>query len=355
MAFSEIYVDPSIAADSGTGTVGDPFGDLEYAIEQTTFDTTNGTRINVKAGTAEVLALEMGLAFKSIVTTPAWVTSFAAQIIIQGYTTAAGDGGMGSISGGGLVPILQDNQIDYVWFVDMVLHTIGSGGYIALVDNWCGFVNCELHGSTGTGAKGGVSCDASTIFVGCYFHDIAAWGINTGGACYVTNCYFKDGAVNKFAIALDIRSTDVAVNNVIDFDQTGTGIGIHLDGDFANVNNNSIFNAAAGTGSGIKIASTDGPSSILNNIVEGFSGAGGIGFNFGEAGARIGVYGGNAAYNNTTNYVAPSGVGHQLGGSASNEALSASPFADAAAGDFSPVDTGSVKEGSLPQDFGGGV
>ena len=56
MALTEIYVDPSIAADSGTGTIGDPFGDLEYAIEQTTFDTTNGTRLNVKAGTDDFLS-----------------------------------------------------------------------------------------------------------------------------------------------------------------------------------------------------------------------------------------------------------------------------------------------------------
>ena len=54
MAITEVYVDPSIAADSGAGTVGDPYGDLEYAIEQTTFDTTNGTRVNIKIGRAHV-------------------------------------------------------------------------------------------------------------------------------------------------------------------------------------------------------------------------------------------------------------------------------------------------------------
>ena len=43
---TELYVDPSIAADSGAGTIGDPYGDLEYCIEQETFDLTNGTRIN---------------------------------------------------------------------------------------------------------------------------------------------------------------------------------------------------------------------------------------------------------------------------------------------------------------------
>ena len=50
MAITEIYVDPAINADSGTGTIGDPFGDLEYAIKQTTFDTTNGTRVKISIG-----------------------------------------------------------------------------------------------------------------------------------------------------------------------------------------------------------------------------------------------------------------------------------------------------------------
>ena len=44
MAITEVYVDPSIAGDSGVGTIGDPYGDLEYAIEQETFDTKKCTR-----------------------------------------------------------------------------------------------------------------------------------------------------------------------------------------------------------------------------------------------------------------------------------------------------------------------
>ena len=63
MAFSEVYVDPSIAADSGTGTIGDPFGDLEYAIEQSTFDTTNGTRVNNSNVTVAALQEGDTLAF----------------------------------------------------------------------------------------------------------------------------------------------------------------------------------------------------------------------------------------------------------------------------------------------------
>lgn len=87
MALTEIYVDPSIAGDSGAGTIGDPYGDLEYAIEQITFDTSNGNRINIKAGTDEVLAVELGAAISGASISP----SETAPLIFQGYTTTAGE------------------------------------------------------------------------------------------------------------------------------------------------------------------------------------------------------------------------------------------------------------------------
>ena len=99
MAITEIYVDPSINADSGTGAIGTPYGDLEWAIEQATFDTTNGTRINIKAGTAEILAASLDTALNSASPSAAWVPTPTAQLIFQGYTTAAGDGGKGDIDG----------------------------------------------------------------------------------------------------------------------------------------------------------------------------------------------------------------------------------------------------------------
>jgi hypothetical protein len=52
---ADIYVDPSINANTGTGTIGDPYGDLQYAITSTT-QGTSGDQFNIKSGTAEVMA-----------------------------------------------------------------------------------------------------------------------------------------------------------------------------------------------------------------------------------------------------------------------------------------------------------
>ena len=87
---SETYVDPSIAGASGAGTVGDPYGDLQHALDTMTRDATNGDRINIKAGTDEILA---GVIDLTTYGTP----SSAAHLVFQGYTSAAGDGGIGGI------------------------------------------------------------------------------------------------------------------------------------------------------------------------------------------------------------------------------------------------------------------
>ena len=57
MAITEVYVDPAINGNSGTGTLVDPYGDLQYALDTKARDSTNGDRFNIKAGTAEVLAV----------------------------------------------------------------------------------------------------------------------------------------------------------------------------------------------------------------------------------------------------------------------------------------------------------
>jgi len=56
----------SIVSDSG------PFGDLEWAIEQTTFDLAEGTRVNIKNGTDEILAAKLETALADTGTSIAW-------------------------------------------------------------------------------------------------------------------------------------------------------------------------------------------------------------------------------------------------------------------------------------------
>lgn len=343
MALTEIYVDPSIAADSGTGTSGDPFGDLEYAIVQTTFDTTNGLRINIKAGTDEVLAADLLTSFNDTSVSVAWAFSETAPLYIQGYTSTAGDGGVGGISGGGgnFSLMSPGGTQRYITLCDLHLHNTGSAAILDL-NNYSNVIRCELDDSTSNAIEGAVGVNV----VGNYIHNIGGQGVN-GLTTYIGFNYFENGANNFAATAGGgcVNGSDTVVaNNIFVLDSTSDAINV---GDTSIIINNSIYSNAGG-GKGLYIAGTAAPSVIANNLIEGFSSAGGRAINFATSSAECRVLANNSWYDCETGIdTHPSTAVIEEG----NEELTGSPFTDAANGDFSPVNIGSVKEGSWPASF----
>lgn len=348
-ARSELYVDPSINADSGAGTSGDPYGDLEYAIEQTTFDTTNGHRVNIKSGSTETLAAQLNTALTDTATTVAWAPSVNPPLCFQGYTTTAGDGGVGVISGGGSVSIYDNSTRDFVSFVDLELTDVGANVIVRTDRNGL-IANCNIHKSTGSNVA--VQVGAFSNIINCHVHDVAYVGIKVSGAAsHVFHCFLEDGPTQNMSLAgiwLD-GSYSVAAHNIVRLASGSTANGLRLFFlDQCVAFNNSVF-AVNGTEPGIA-ATGRFRHSIYANLVEGFSGVGGVGIDFGK---DPHVVGGNASYNNTTDYVGPTEFAtYDLG---DDESLSASPFTDPTNNDFNPVNTGNVKEGALPSEFGGGV
>ena len=349
---SEIVMVADITSDSSSPTdvTSDtaPFGDLEYAIEQTTFDTTNGTRVHIKVGTDEVVVASLDNALDDTVTTVAWVPSLAAPCVFQGYTAVADDGGIGGISGGGSVGIFAGATFDFINFIDIHAHNCGSAAVFD-VDNDCIFLNVEVNNTTGDG----INTDNNALIQGCYVHDIGNNGLAVNAIGVVQNNFLANGT-KDFVNAMFITTSCVVLRNIIKIDGTSNGISW---GNQTSIINNSIW-SNGGTGSGIRGRSANVRAlSITNNLVEGFSGTGGVGFdNTDNVNIKIVSYGGNAAFDNATEYTTPGGhVFLELGGASSNETLSATPFTDASNDDFAPVNTGAVKEGSLPDDFGNGA
>lgn len=345
MAYTEIYVDPSLDASpqTGTGTVGDPYSDLEYAIIQSTFDTTNGTRINVKAGTDEVLSAALNTALADTSVSVAWVPGPAAPLIIQGYTTAAADGGVGGISGGGSVGIITGGTYNGVYFIDMHLHNTGAATVVDLNDD-CGVIRCEIDNTTGAG----VLLDAWGQISQNYIHNIGTFGAQVFSG-YIAYNYFENGT-NQFTYCVTSQAVDTTVidRNIMKLDGASDGIWLQQK---MIVTNNSIW-SNAGTGQGITMTDSGNYNmAVNNNIVEGFSGTGGIGFDLDDATSEFVSFMNNSAYNNATEYNLPANPMITM---ADNETLGASPFTSASTGDFQPVDTGGVKEGSWPQIIGGG-
>lgn len=339
MAITELYVDPSIAADSGAGTVGDPYGDLEYALEETDWDSTNGIRVSIKAGTDEVLAAELSVAMASTVSASksiAWSPSQTAPLVFQGYTTAAGDRGVGGISGGGSVAIYTSTTLDFISFVDLHLHNTGAN-IILTVDDHIRVINCELDNST----AGGILLGEKGLILRNYFHNIGGIGVDSvqSETTFVAFNYFENGT-NDFSACIDLIF-GIIFRNIIKVDTASTGIRI---GTSTVCIGNSLYGAGS-SGSGIIVTVADTAAIVLNNIISGFT----TGLHMGGTNAGLMFDGGNAFYNNTQDELAAITVDPIS--LQANESLIADPFTDAANGDFSPVDTGSVKEGAYPQTF----
>ncbi|HDZ37153.1 MAG TPA: hypothetical protein ENH62_02515 [Marinobacter sp.] len=340
MALTEIYVDPAIAADSGAGTVGDPYGDLEYAIEQETFDLTNGTRVNTKDGTDEILVANIATAMADTSVSIAWVPGELFPLVFQGYTSTAGDGGIGGISGGGSVTVCTSIALDYVNFVDMHLHNCGSATVIDL-DNFCAVLRCEVDNTTG----GGVLLDGGSLIMSNYIHNVGTIGATAHQGSYIVHNFYENG-INKFNMCIGGQNSALYIGrNICKIDSTSDGIEVGQD---AYAENNSIW-SDGGTGQGIFSIDARIASAIINNIVEGFSGAGGIGYDLDNATFGIKVYGGNASYDNATHFNAP-GL-YLIDDLGDNEILTESPFMDAANGDFRPRNVGNIYFGALPSGY----
>ena len=179
-AMAEIYIDPGIAGDVGTGTFGDPYGDFEYAIQQTAFSGTRSTRFNVKSGTDEVLARPLDY----ILVDAEYKPTREAPLVIQGYDKEPGDGGSAGISGGDKFSIFGDAGLDNVIFTDLNLKNSGQSNVIELNDH-CSLLNCEISNSK----SNGVITHEGSFMSGCYIHDIEDVGVIIGHKSLMINNY----------------------------------------------------------------------------------------------------------------------------------------------------------------------
>ncbi len=327
MAITQVYVDPAINANSGTGTIGDPYGDLQYALNTKVRDAVNGDQFNIKAGTAEVLAAPLTLATYGTPTQPAY-------LVLRGYTTAANDGGIAEINCNG-ASMWTVTTYDFVGLVDLKIHNGGNNNLVNLDTN-CFFVNCEFYPGVSTPVSktllsvGGID----GLIAHCYFHDPGTTGFGlqiVGGRTVVVNNFIDAGTSTMTnGISIGTAPGAVVIGNIIRLNSTGTGIGISATRGGTSIIGNTIYNAAAGTGSGINFSGSTYCASIaMNNVVEGFSGVGGVGI---KGTGSIMFLGHNATYNCATP-VSVSEITH-VDKTAYDVLLGASPFTSPAGANY---------------------
>lgn len=339
-ALAQVYVDPSRNANIGVGTSGDPYGDLQYALETHTRDATNGTQINIKAGTAEVLAAPLSF---TTFTSP---TNTSNPTVFRGYTSTAGDGGIGVINGNG--GAVSSGQSFTNWY-DLEIHNGGSATIIDTGSN-CTIRNCKIHNTSGIG----INLNAAVcLVIQCEITDCGEGVVAAAANCFIEYNYFKFGGTRNFTTATRNVVTGHTRWNRNIFSIGTSGNAIYIAGVGGHCIGNSIL-ANGSTGYGIQPNTTSRvvSSLIMNNVVEGFSGGGGMGFNWTSATNKPIAYSGNAAYGNTTDYANVGDMGAIE--NVDNEVLSASPFAKSGSDTFAnrfvyfaPADTGNIRGGAI--------
>jgi hypothetical protein len=319
---SHYYVDYGAGSDdTGTGAIGAPWKTIQKALDNAVED--DGVQVNIKAGTAQVLAASLDL---TAYTTTNGATAFGDPLILRGYTSAANDGGIGEIDcGGNTMWAVTTN--DNIGLFDLEIHTCGDNHAVVL-DSAGVVVNCEIHAGASSPSGKYLLTLLSGFVIGCYLHDTgdgAARGISGSISvdCYNNYIVLDNDAeaaygiygCNTFGNIIVCQKTD---QRAIESHQRMIG--------------NIIYNTTAGATSAVRnTSSTYGGSHapVINNIIVGFSGVGGIGVQT----SRATMIGYNAFYNCTT-YVSVTTV--NFGDLTANDvALAADPFTDAANGDFS--------------------
>jgi len=255
MAKSEYYVDPL----NGSDTTGDGLSDatawqtVQHALNNITKNVTDGDRINVKDTADDVLTAQLNFS-----TIGNYNLTF--PLLIEGYTSTAGDGGVGGISGGGTTGIIT-TQRQYIGFRNMHLHNTGANAIINIKRS--AVEGCEFNGSsstTGVAVSEGACCDS-------YFHDLSGDGLSIAGGVAIGN-YFKQGATNSFGSALYANTNSFVVCNIISVD--GASNGIETSTNPCTVANNSIL-GDGGSGAGILVNGNNYASNYVNNLIEGFA------------------------------------------------------------------------------------
>lgn len=330
MATSLYYVDYGSGNDTtGNGAIGTPWKTIAKALSGAggggiTQNTTDGDQINLKAGTAHVNAAALDLASYG---TPA----AAYPLIIRGYTTAANDGGVGEIDCNGAT-MWAATTYDYIMLVDLKIYASINVNLIVLDSN-CTLFRCEVY-ITGGAVDYVITLGIEGVVSGCYIHGTNAGGIgiNANTNATITGNYIDMG-LNGLSYGIRVAAQAVVTGNVIRANAAGAyGIYQNNTSYRANITGNILYNLAAGTGPAIFLgdAAAEYGHVIMNNIICGWSGAGGTTV---TGTCNITMLGYNAFWNNANSYAISDQKFIDL--TAFDVALAADPFVDAANGDFS--------------------
>jgi hypothetical protein len=354
-AVTEYYVNLATGNDTtGNGTSGNPWLTIQKALNTITRDATNGDRINCASSGTNSAAL-------SFTTYSSGGGTQAAPLIIEGYTTTAGDGGRAAINCNG-ASFINSAVVEGVYLCDLDLSNsnTGAGQPCVQLDKHSGLFRCTIRDAY----YGYQLANSYPHFcVACGFTEIDQTAILSDHEHdLITDNWIVDGSTLKLGgYGISVPGTGANIHrNIISLasGSAASGIGcVSVITQDASITHNSIF-GPNGTGRGIYlvVGTGDPPALVANNLIQGFNGAGGDGIEISGTTRSAIVMDGNCVSDATTKYNLGENI---LLPMLDNESLSGNVFAFSGANTFAnrftywaPLDVGNVWAGAFPQGSG---
>jgi len=310
-------------APGGGGSHATAYKTIQYALDDigaTHGKGAQGDQVNICDEATNYPAAALSLAAYG-------VPASGAPLILRGYTATANDGGRGSISRPG-GSIISGGTISHTHLRDLVLTGGVSTTPLVRLGDYCELTSLEMI-PTGFPVYYALSLGSHCRVIGNTTRYIAgvgqfAYGCYSPGSGLVWGNYW-DGS---WATG---NEGSIMIGNICLVRTMGYN-GLGAAGSHSVFIGNIVYSLVANNYMGILMtAFTDRRNSIaVNNIVCGYSGAGGRGIGT-YATEQVWMAGHNAYWNNTTNYYAGETY---IDLTANDIQLTADPFVDAPNGDF---------------------
>lgn len=329
MPLTKVYVDPSVGGP-GSGTIGDPYASLQYALDNHARDTSNGNEFLITPGTPLVLSAPLDFS--------TWGSfTWSAPVSIRG------NGGQAEIDCNGNSCTSHTATTPYGFCMsDVRVHNTGmnvmfdkafrSSAFYKCEFDDCDadcfnvevteahrFINCHFHNISGTAISGNKS---GMLVEGCHFandgsHEMDACISATAQIAAVSHCTFSIGGATTAILADSTGAYQLIFNNNSILSDGGSGYGIFIRrGIMACVYDNIIEGFSSGTG--LEVLGSEAPvinvNSFYNNGTD-FAGATNIAVHEVDLLASSGFSKSGAdTYSNRSTYYSPNDVGNVLAG-----------------------------------------
>lgn len=249
---ADYYVNPALASNTGTGTVGDPFGDLQHALNSVMRSATGDT-FTVTEGATEILAANLSYAIYGAPTATGWL----------------------SVIGAGSGATINCNGFGTVFPSFTIARNLSLTAYAQQGISPQG-TTFSAHDCSFAGTLGEACRPSSGMFSGCYFGpQTSVWlrPQTANHSVHVVGCLF-DGTIfvslggNTITGSIFRRSTGTAISNVggdLIMDNLFIGPALSLGTHGARITGNLFV----GTSAAAITTSTFRPEIVSDNAIYG--------------------------------------------------------------------------------------